>query len=157
MSNAYEMTSSECTELLRAGVVGRVGIATPSGPTIVVVNYSVVDDAVVLRTSADGSLATYAAGALVAFEVDHVDHAHHRGWSVLARGRCEVVEDDAELDRIMRVWPPRPWVDDDRPLVLRIRWAEVSGRRVGIGWVPVRTLPVRRVVASPLPGGATSG
>ena len=157
MSNAYEMTSAECTELLRAGVVGRVAIVTPSGPTIVVVNYSVVDDAVVLRTSAGGALATYAAGALVSFEVDHVDHAHHRGWSVLARGRCEVVEDGEEIDRIMGVWPPRPWVDDDRPLVLRIRWEDVSGRRVGTGWVPVRTLPVRRVVASPLPGGATSG
>ena len=148
MSNTYEMTRAECAELLRSGVVGRVGVVTPSGPTIVVVNHSVVDDAVVLRTSRGGLLGTYAPGATVSFEIDHVEHDHHRGWSVVVRGCCEVVDDEAELDRILRVWPPRPWVDDERPLVLRIPWDAISGRRVGVGWEPLRTLPVRRVVSS---------
>jgi hypothetical protein len=47
---------------------------------------------------------------VLAFEVDHFDHAE-RGWSVVARGRSEVVVDASEQYHIRRVWPPRPWAD----------------------------------------------
>jgi nitroimidazol reductase NimA-like FMN-containing flavoprotein (pyridoxamine 5'-phosphate oxidase superfamily) len=146
MPDSHELTHAECERLLRAGVAGRVAVSTPTGPHIVPVNYSVVDDAVVIRTTAYSLLGTYGRDTTLAFEVDQFDHDYHRGWSVQARGRSEAVVDQEELDHIKQVWAPQPWASGSRNLVLRMRWTELSGRRLGGGWDPLESLPVRRVV-----------
>jgi hypothetical protein len=146
MPDSRELSQSECEALLRAGVTGRVALSTPTGPQIVPLNYSVVDSAIVLRTSAYSLLGTYGRGTTVAFEVDHFDHSNQRGWSVVARGRADVVEDPAELDHIRAVWEPRPWASGARGLFLRVRWTELTGRQLGNGWQPMLDLPYRRVV-----------
>lgn len=146
MPDSYELSYSECEALLRAGVVGRVALSTPTGPQIMPINYSVVDAGIILRTSAYSVLGTYGRDATLAFEVDHVDQPNQRGWSVVARGRGEMVQDQAELDHIRSVWEPRPWAGGARALFLRIRWTELTGRRLGDGWQPMLELPYRRVV-----------
>ena len=145
MSETRELSYSECEALLRAGVTGRVALSAPDGPQIVPVNYSVVDGAIILRTSPYSVLGTYGRGTTLAFEVDHFDHAYHRGWSVVARGRSEVVDDPTEIAHIRSVWEPRPWAGGARALVMRIRWSELTGRQLGGGWEPLRDLPYRRV------------
>jgi hypothetical protein len=146
MPDSRELSYSECEALLRAGVSGRVALSTPDGPQIIPLNYSVVDANIIVRTSPYSVLGTYGRDATLAFEVDHFDHANHRGWSVVARGRADVVEDPAELKHIRSVWEPRPWASGARALFLRIRWSELTGRQLGDGWDPVRDLPYRRVV-----------
>jgi nitroimidazol reductase NimA-like FMN-containing flavoprotein (pyridoxamine 5'-phosphate oxidase superfamily) len=143
---AIELNHEQCLRLLSAGVTGRVAVSTPDGPHIVPVNYSVVGEAVVLRTTPYSVLGSHGRGAMLAFEVDGVDHDRWRGWSVVARGRAEAVTDPVELERIRAVWEPRPWVSGSRALHLRIPWTELSGRQIGVGWDPVATLPVRRAV-----------
>ena len=110
------------------------------------VNYSVVDGAVVIRTSPYGVLGTYGRDGALAFEVDQIDHDRQRGWSVVARGRAEPVHDPQEIDRIRREWEPRPWAAGARSLFLRLRWTELTGRQLGSGWDPIRELASRRVV-----------
>lgn len=146
MVDSRELSPSECEALLRAGVAGRVAVVSPSGPHIVPVNYSVADGAVVIRTSPYGVLGTYGRDATIAFEVDQLDHARQRGWSVVARGRSEAVHDPDEIERIRREWEPRPWASGPRTLFLRLRWTELTGRQLGTGWDPMRELTVRRVV-----------
>jgi nitroimidazol reductase NimA-like FMN-containing flavoprotein (pyridoxamine 5'-phosphate oxidase superfamily) len=146
VSHTYELTRAQCESLLKAGVAGRVAVNTPTGPHIIPVNYSVVDDAIVLRTSPYSLLGTHGQDALLAFEVDQFDYEHQRGWSVLARGRSETVQAGPELDRIHEVWAPRPWAGGSRPLFLRLAWQEITGRRLGDGWDPLHDVPVRRVV-----------
>ncbi|MGZ6744639.1 MAG: pyridoxamine 5'-phosphate oxidase family protein [Nocardioides sp.] len=146
MHESFELSQSECDRLLRAGMVGRVAVSTPTGPHIVPVNYSVVDDAVVLRTSPYSLLGTYGRDSTVAIEVDQFDYELQRGWSVVARGRAEAVVDESDLDHIRATWSPRTWAAGSRTLYLRVRWSEVSGRRLGVGWDPVADRPVRRVV-----------
>lgn len=146
MPESRELSTSECEGLLRAGVAGRVALTTPGGPHIVPVNYSVVDDAVVIRTSPYGVLGTYGRDGTLAFEVDQFDHERQRGWSVVARGRSEAIHDPAEVERVRRVWEPRPWASGARQLFLRLHWTELTGRQLGSGWDPRRDLPVRRVV-----------
>lgn len=143
MSETRELSYSECEALLRAGVTGRVALSAPDGPQIIPVNYSVVDG-IVLRTSPYSVLGTYGRDTTLAFEVDHFDHAYHRGWSVVARGRAEIVDDPQEIAHIRSVWEPRPWAGGARALVLRIRWNELTGRQLGGGWDPLRDLPYRR-------------
>ena len=151
MPESHELSLSRCEALLRAGVFGRVGFTTPAGPLVVPVNYSVVDSSVIVRTSAHGELARYGVDTVVAFEVDHVDLAQHRGWSVVGRGRAEAVGDTAALERIRAVWEPRPWVSVAEPVWVRIRCTELTGRQIGDGWDPLRDLPYRRVVDASAP------
>lgn len=145
MAQVLDLGTEECMTLLRAGVTGRVAVVAPDGPHVLPINYSVVEDAVVVRTSPYSLLGTHGTDARLAFEVDQFDYENQRGWSVLVRGRSAVVQDLAEIDRINAGWGPRPWAAGGRPLMIRIPCTEVSGRRLGGGWDLLQQLPVRRV------------
>jgi uncharacterized protein len=144
MTLPRELAFDECVRLLQAGVVGRVALTTPHGPQIIPLNYSAVEESILVATSPYSALGTYGAQSLVAFEVDHFDYENHTGWSVVVRGRAEVVGDPEEVQRLRQLWAPRPWADGSRNLHLRIPWTEVSGRSLG-GDV---TTAVRRVVGA---------
>lgn len=146
MREPVELNRQHCEELLAGGVIGRVGYTTPDGPRILPVNYSVVDGAIVFRTAPYNELATHARDAPVAFEIDHFDHDRKQGWSVLATGPCEAVEDPAEVEHIRATWAPRPWAGGLRPLHMRLRWTELTGRRVGEDWTWHSEMPHRRQV-----------
>lgn len=146
MPDSFELSQEECEKLLRAGVGGRIAIATPNGPHIVPVNYSVVDRSIVVRTSPYSTLGTYGRNTTLAFEVDQFDYEMQRGWSVVARGRGEFVTDAAELERIRSTWGPRPWASGTRMLHLSILWSELTGRRLGAGWDALSAMPARRTV-----------
>ncbi|WP_051551942.1 pyridoxamine 5'-phosphate oxidase family protein [Nocardioides sp. URHA0020] len=146
MLDVIDLSPVQCEQLLRAGIAGRVALSTPDGPHIVPVNFSVVGDAIIVRTSPYSVLGTHGRDAVLAFEVDQFDHDRWRGWSVVARGRADVVTDPLDLERIRTTWEPRPWAAGGRNLYLRVRWTELTGRQVGADWDPLETLPVRRAV-----------
>src|SRR5262249_26880262 len=102
MQESFDLSQAECEELLRAGLVGRVAACTPDGPHIIPVNYSVVDDTIVLRTTPYSLLGGHAQGSVLALEVDQFDYEYQRGWSVVARGRAETVVDPGQLERVRR-------------------------------------------------------
>ncbi len=136
MTELHELSEHECTALLHAGGLGRVAVATPTGPHIVPVNYSVLDDAIILCTSPYSLLGTYGRESTFAFEIDGFDDAREGGWSVQARGRVEVVTDREELAQIRRSGQPQPLAGGVRQLCLRLRWTELTGRRLGESWNP---------------------
>ena len=146
MPESFELSLAECESLLRAGVVGRLALSTPNGPHVIPINYSVVDDAIIVRTSPYSLLGTYGRGSTVAFEIDQFDHEYQRVWSVVARGRAEFVSDDAELDHIRAVWQPRPWASGNRGMHVRLRWDELTGRRLGTYEDLTSELVTRRTV-----------
>ncbi len=131
MRHSHALRYAECSALLRAGVAGRLALSTPDGPHIVPLNYVVVDSAIIVRTSPYSVLGTHGRDTVVAFEVDHVDPVREGGWSVVARGRAEVVRERGEIDHIHAVCDPRPWASGGRELLVRIRWTELTGRRLG--------------------------
>jgi uncharacterized protein len=131
MGTLQELSTEECVDLLRAGLVGRAAICTPAGPHVVPVNYAVHGDAVVFRTTPYSVLGTYSWAGDIAFEIDDIDVESHEGWSVVAVGRGEMVEDVEEVEEIRWANEPRPWADGSRPLIVRLRWREISGRRIG--------------------------
>lgn len=151
MAVACELSYSECQALLRSGVFGRIGLSTPDGPAVVPVNYAVSDSDILIRTAANGLLAAHGRGVRVAFEIDHVDYAFHRGWSVMARGTTAVVDDPDEVARIRWGWDPKPWASGDRSLLVMLPLTELTGRRLGAGWDPMSERPGRRVWSQPLP------
>jgi nitroimidazol reductase NimA-like FMN-containing flavoprotein (pyridoxamine 5'-phosphate oxidase superfamily) len=139
MGESIELSDEQCRELLGAGVFGRLAVCTPVGPHVVPVNYVVVDDSVIVRTTPYSVLGTHARGALLAFEIDQIDESRLQGWSVVARGRAHAITAADELHHIRRAWEPRAWADGQRNLFLRLRWSELSGRRLGACWDPAHS------------------
>lgn len=92
------LDEDECRRLLSTHGVGRVATYGTNGPAVLPVNYVLAGAGVAFRTSEQGALAE-ASGTEVAFEVDHIDDAMRRGWSVLAVGQLERVTDDAAVRR----------------------------------------------------------
>lgn len=130
MREPSELTYQECRSFLASGEMGRVAVSTPLGPRIIPVNYTVADNSIIFRTTPYSLLGTYARNANLAFEVDQID-AQHRGWSVVAVGRANMVEDIDELHEIRAEWDPKPWVGGTRLTYFRMPWSELSGRCLG--------------------------
>ncbi|UUU26073.1 helix-turn-helix domain-containing protein [Streptomyces sp. DSM 40750] len=126
-----ELSTEECRARLSTHGVGRIAVSTPVGPVVVPVNYSVVDDAVVFRTAPDATPAA-AAGTQVAFEVDHIDEALSRGWSVLVRGRAREVSDPDAVRRLEERAYSGPWAGGARDMWLCIDPAEITGRSISV-------------------------
>lgn len=144
MHEPLELSYSACRGLLAGGVVGRVAVSTPAGLRIFTVNYSVVDEAIIFRTAASGLLGTYACDSPLAFEVDNLDYGTGRGWTVLAVGQGQAVDDAQVTAHIRAVWDPQPWAAGDRPCYVRLAWEELTGRTIGLGPDPKGELPLFR-------------
>ncbi len=121
----HALPDSECQELLDSVNVGRIGFWTPEGPCVLPVNYVTAHGSILFRTSPYTSIAQHVDGKVVAFEVDDVDYFSESGWSVLVRGVAEVVLGPSAVPG-----PPDPWPEGARSVVVRVRTASVSGRRV---------------------------
>jgi hypothetical protein len=143
----------ECIDLLAANEVGRLGVIADGEPLIEPVNYPWDGSAVVLRTDPGRKLSA-AVGQVVVFEIDRLDRVNEEGWSVLVRGRCQLVDpgvagrpgtaapvgDDAgrscddsraghPVEHASRAGP-RPWAPGPKEHWLRVVAHSVSGRRI---------------------------
>jgi uncharacterized protein len=123
------LSRDECLELLARARFGRVGIVEDDRAIVLPVNYVFEPPFVVFRSTAGIKLEAAAAGQVVAFEVDATDPMYHGGWSVLAHGPVEVVDDVEEIRRLERL-PLRPWWSGAEDRWIRIRVAEITGRRL---------------------------
>ncbi|MFE2374525.1 helix-turn-helix domain-containing protein [Streptomyces sp. NPDC059398] len=123
------LSVEERGELLSTHGVGRVAVSTRDGPAVIPVNYVVVDGEISYRT-APGTVAAEAAGQEVAFEVDHIDEAMSRGWSVNVVGTARTVPDGTAAEDLARHAPTTPWAGGDRPLWLTIAPTRTTGRRI---------------------------
>ncbi len=130
MDALHILSEAECRGLLAESQMGRVAVVAPDGPHIVPVNYTLVDESLIFRTSPSTVFATYADNANIAFEVDFANDARRIGWSVVARGRASVVHDSRELAHIARVWEPQPWAGGERNLHIRLVYTDLTGRSV---------------------------
>jgi nitroimidazol reductase NimA-like FMN-containing flavoprotein (pyridoxamine 5'-phosphate oxidase superfamily) len=123
------LSPAECRRLLAASAVGRLGYSTVNGPRIVPMNYTVVGERLVFRTTTDTEAGRCANGAQVAFEVDQVDESTHAGWSVLATGEADQIT-ARELQFLDVYQVPDPWPEGERSLFLQLPLDALTGRRV---------------------------
>jgi nitroimidazol reductase NimA-like FMN-containing flavoprotein (pyridoxamine 5'-phosphate oxidase superfamily) len=123
------LNRGECVDLLRQGVVGRVGISVQALPEILPVNYAVIDDMIVFRTGRGTNLAGASRNAIIAFEVDNVEANGTSGWSVLAVGRSQETTDPDLIAQALNVIPDG-WVPGEREDVFVMHIDRISGRRI---------------------------
>jgi hypothetical protein len=131
VDDLHDMSPSECRARLADHQVGRAAVVTPDGPHIIPVNYALVDETIVFRTSPFTLLAAHGKNANIAFEVDDLDHVGKKGWSVLVRGRSEPVFDSRAIAHIRQIWEPVPWAGGTRNLFIRLTPSDITGRRIG--------------------------
>lgn len=124
------LDDEEARRLLGVGVVGRVGYVDARGTLqLVPVNYREREGDVYWLTLADGVLARAAEAEQVVFQVDHHDDTYQNGWSILVRGRAELVDDEALLAELLERGL-RPWASGERTTLVRLRAESTGGRRV---------------------------
>jgi transcriptional regulator with XRE-family HTH domain len=119
----------ECRRLLVPGGVGRFVFNTDRGPVAVPVNFRALGPDLVFRTESGSSLEQAADGGPVSFEVDQIDDAMSSGWSVLATGRVQRIEDPDER-RQVETLGVEPWAGGERSAYLRFEPSMISGRRI---------------------------
>ncbi|MGA5823809.1 helix-turn-helix domain-containing protein [Kitasatospora sp. NPDC094028] len=126
------LTEPQCWDLLGTHGVGRIGLPAVPAPVVLPVNYAVDARTIVYRTAPRGAAAPED-GSPVSFQVDHIDDRRSRGWSVLIRGEAHRIDDPGEEQRLAELPGAVPWAGGSRPLWVRIRPGEVTGRRIGTG------------------------
>jgi hypothetical protein len=93
----------DCFLLLGSVPLGRIGFVAGGEVVILPVNFVVDGQDVVFRTAQGSKLSAVEVGHYVGFEADSYDTATGTGWSVVVNGLAEIVESDAEAERLDRL------------------------------------------------------
>ena len=119
----------ECLQLLASVPVGRVGFIADGELVILPVNHVVDGPNVAFRTAHGSKLSTAEGQNLATFEADHYNEQIRSGWSVVVTGRAEIVDAEADVQRLVRRGL-HSWVTTvQHPFWIRIRPTSVSGRQ----------------------------
>jgi uncharacterized protein len=121
----------DCLRLLaeRQHSVGRLAVLEGTKPTILVVNYALVEDRVVFRTGPGSKLEAAERGGGAAFEIDRIDDEHGAGWSVVVRGHLHVVTDKQQLF-MLGASHLVPYVPSPKESWVMLHPDTITGRRV---------------------------
>ena len=135
-SGTETLPRSECLTLLASRQVGRVAVSQEALPAIFPVRYRLVGGDIVFAAVLEPKSSTTMNRNVIAFGVDDLEAAAHRGWSVLVVGvaRCVL---DSEAD-----WQAAP---DRSPIfglgcqaapLMRLSTDRVSGWRqlMSVAW-----------------------
>ena len=134
------LEEADCRALLASTTIGRVGLSVDALPVVLPVNYTVMDDAILIRSTEGSKLSAAWKGAVVAFEIDDYDPLSHTGWSVLVQGTARVLNAPTELAEA-RKQPLEPWAHPDEGAFVAISCDLVSGRRIA-GWHRLPGFPI---------------
>lgn len=123
------VTKHDCLDLLPMVGIGRIGVVVDGRPEIFPVNYARLGSDIVFMSGEGTKLHAALGSERVVFEVDYANPTYHSGWSVVVKGRAELVTDEHEVARMSHL-PLAPWAPGNRHRYVRIVDEEISGRRI---------------------------
>ncbi|MCY0903827.1 pyridoxamine 5'-phosphate oxidase family protein [Arthrobacter sp. H14-L1] len=126
-----KLEQSECWQLLKDHVVGRLAVVVDGHPDIFPVNYAVDNGSVVFRTSTGTKLQGALDNTPVAMEIDGYDARTELAWSVVLRGAAREVRRPEELTSANTA-SVEPWQGGPKDHVIRINTLNLSGRRFSV-------------------------
>jgi nitroimidazol reductase NimA-like FMN-containing flavoprotein (pyridoxamine 5'-phosphate oxidase superfamily) len=124
------LSEDDCWYLLASSTLGRLVTVVAGQPEIFPVNFVVQRPTVLFRTAEGRKLLSSVMDERVAFEAD--EHDFEGGWSVVVKGRADVMTDSADLKRAERA-QLLPWTPSVKEHYVRIVAAEITGRRFRFG------------------------
>lgn len=127
------LSEDESWDLLASMTLGRLVTVVAGQPEIFPVNFVVQRPTVLFRTAEGTKLLSAVMDDRVAFEAD--DHNLEEGWSVVVKGRAEVMSNSADLDKANRA-QLLTWTPTIKQRYVRIAAAEITGRRFRFGTEP---------------------
>ncbi|MDA8045961.1 MAG: pyridoxamine 5'-phosphate oxidase family protein [Actinomycetota bacterium] len=119
------LSEEDCWTLLGQTGVGRVAVSLNAKTDILPVNYRIVDGAVVFATNLGRKLLALI-GQDAVFEVDGFDERTRTGWSVLVRGRAELIGPEEPATTFADL----AWAGQ-KAYGVRLATTSLSGRRLG--------------------------
>jgi nitroimidazol reductase NimA-like FMN-containing flavoprotein (pyridoxamine 5'-phosphate oxidase superfamily) len=122
------LDEGQCLALLAANSLGRVGITIGGLPVIMPVNYALLDGSIVFRTGEGSKLHAASNHAIIAFEVDYYDAEARAGWSVLAIGQSQTIDESAA--GAFAEARPVPAAEGSRDHYVRLVPELLTGRRI---------------------------
>lgn len=122
------LTDSDCWTCLRGVSVGRLAVSDADGPDIFPVNYTTDHGTIVFRTGSGSKLAAIGADDRVALEADGVDPGAGIAWSVVIRGKAELIRQPDDVLESFSL-PLFPWQAGKKDQFVRITPDTLSGRR----------------------------
>lgn len=125
------LSDSDCWDCLRGVSVGRLAVTLEDGPDIFPVNYTTDHGTIVFRTGTGTKLAAVESDARVALEADGVNPDAGVAWSVVIRGRAELVKRPDDVLESFSL-PLFPWQAGRKDQFVRIIPNSVSGRRFSV-------------------------
>jgi len=137
-----QLTRDECLRLMASVPVGRIIYTRQALPAVELVNFTLDNGDIIVRTDHGGKLAAATRGAVVAFETDNVDQARQAGWSVTVIGHSHEVTDPDEIGRLKQLGLSS-WAPGEREHFIRISPGLMNGRRLDAHG-PDRLLRTRR-------------
>lgn len=127
------LDADECWSLIRSDSVGRLVYTYQALPAVVPVNYVVLGESVLIRTSSESRIGQLPDGTVVAFEVDSIDRRTRTGWSVVLVGSTQALRETPEGMEVALHLPGVPWVDVVDGVTLRVSAGFVTGRHLVTG------------------------
>jgi nitroimidazol reductase NimA-like FMN-containing flavoprotein (pyridoxamine 5'-phosphate oxidase superfamily) len=125
-----DLSSSACREKLEKAIIGRIAVSVDALPVVLPVNFAVVGDSIVIRTTVGTKLSAAAHHAVVAFEVDDYDEKSEVGWSVLVQGTAREITLPDRVEQ-MRQLPLRPVSEEgSEDKFIEVEMQIVTGRHV---------------------------
>lgn len=120
------LSEDQCWTRLRETEFGRMAYHLADEVHIAPVNFAVDGRRLVFRTAEGSKLLGVVMNEDVAFEIDRIDDEAENAWSVIARGKAQILDgEDARNADNLRL---RPWVSSEKHNVVGIDVEEVSGR-----------------------------
>ena len=120
------LSEDQCWMRLRETEFGRMAYHLADEVHIAPVNFAVDGHRLVFRTAEGSKLLGVVMNEDVAFEIDRIDDEAENAWSVIARGKAQILDGDEARDADnLRL---RPWVSSEKHNVVAIDVEEVSGR-----------------------------
>jgi uncharacterized protein len=122
----------DCSVLLAASTLGRLGAMVGGRPEVFSVNYVYDRESgcVVFPATVGTKLYAALSWPWVAFEIDEIEDDGSGAWSVMVVGRAEVITDAAEIVRLASARHVL-WAAGRTMGWIRIVPSEVTGRRIG--------------------------
>lgn len=132
-----ELSAAESLKLLESQTFGRLVVRRKDDMDLFPLNYVVHEGNIYFRSAEGSKLFSVQLNPEVLFEGDYANFEAGEAWSVIVKGRAEVLKSNAEIAEADSL-PLKPWLPTLKYNYVRIVPEHISGRTFNLGEEPER-------------------